>query len=245
MKITLPAYLAPLCIGFLTLSARAQGDESPITQAPLPNLSTLMEDGGPLIYLLIAMSVLALALVVYFLFALSAKQIAPIAFVRDVTDKLQSGDYESARELCAKKKNPVAVIVASALTYMDRVDEPDADMLREVVEGEGVRQATQLQTRISYLLDIGVIAPMVGLLGTVVGMLRAFGSIATDLARAQPIEMAKGVSQALVTTAAGLVVAIPAMIFYAYFRGRVSKLTANLELVATDVVTTLVHRRKG
>jgi biopolymer transport protein ExbB len=84
---------------------------------------------------------------------------------------------------------------------------------------------------------------MVGLLGTVMGMLKTFSVVALDITKARPVELADGVAQALITTAAGLTVAIPAMVFYSLFRGRLAKLTANLEVVAADIITTLTHRK--
>ena len=84
---------------------------------------------------------------------------------------------------------------------------------------------------------------MIGLLGTVLGMLRAFSSIALDIARAKPILLAAGVSQALVTTDFGLIVGIPAMIFYGYFRRRASMICSLLEVASTDVVKALLSKR--
>jgi len=86
------------------------------------------------------------------------------------------------------------------------------------------------------------VAPMVGLLGTVIGMLKAFNSVAFDLAKARPMELAAGVGQALITTIAGLIIAIPAMIAYAWFRGRVIKLIGQMEGSATDLLAIMENR---
>lgn len=207
------------------------------------SLNQVIENGGWLIYLLMAMSVAAAALVVYFLFALRPGRIAPASFVSKARVGFKANDLEGVRTLCAGNASPVAALASAAVEYLDRAgDEADSEMLRQVVEGEGVRQVGRLQSQVTYLMDIGVIAPMVGLLGTVMGMLRSFSSVALDIAKVKPMVLADGVSQALITTAAGLVVAIPAMMFYSLFRGRLAKLTANMELVAADFVTTLTHR---
>lgn len=208
------------------------------------SLAQVIENGGRLIYLLFAMSVAAAALVVYFLFTLRGARIAPAGFVRKVQVGFKTGDLEGVRELCAGHSSPVAALASAAVEYLDRAgDDADSELLRQVVEGEGVRQVGRLQSQVTYLMDIGVIAPMVGLLGTVMGMLRSFSSVALDIAKVKPMVLADGVSQALITTAAGLVVAIPAMMFYSVFRGRLAKLTAHMELVAADFVTTLTHRK--
>jgi biopolymer transport protein ExbB len=208
------------------------------------DLQQIMDSGGFILYILGAMSVAALALVLVFLVSLNKGRITPSDFVRELQTKLEGGELNEARKMCEDNTSPVSVLALAALDYLSRAgDEADPELLRQVVEGEGVRQVGRLQSQITFLMDIGVIAPMVGLLGTVMGMLRSFSGVALNLAQARPQVLADGVSQALVTTAAGLFVAIPAMIFYSLFRGRLSKLTANLELVAADIVTTLAHRK--
>ena len=89
---------------------------------------------------------------------------------------------------------------------------------------------------ISYLADIATIAPLVGLLGTVLVMIQAFNVIAFQTAVVKPILLAGGVSKAMVTTAGGLIVAIPVMLFYAYFRGKVQDISNVVESYATDII---------
>lgn len=209
------------------------------------DVAQIIENGGPLVYLLAAMSILAFALVLYFIVTLNTSRIAPEGFVREIQLLLKTGDLSEALDLCSNKRSPVAELVRTALEYLERAGEnADSELLHQVVEGEGVRQVGRLKSQITYLMDIGVIAPMIGLLGTVMGMLRSFSSVALDPTQVKPVALAGGVSQALVTTAAGLCVAIPAMIAYSIFRGRLAKLTANMEMVAADIVTTLVHQDK-
>jgi biopolymer transport protein ExbB len=99
-----------------------------------------------------------------------------------------------------------------------------------------------IQGQVQYLFDMAVLSPMVGLIGTVFGMIHAFHAVAMDLAKAKPMLLAAGVSEALVATAAGLLVGIPTMAFYAYFRGRSSNLISRLESASTDVLTTLLRK---
>ncbi|WFB35056.1 MotA/TolQ/ExbB proton channel family protein [Kiritimatiellota bacterium B12222] len=208
------------------------------------DLQQIMDSGGVILYLLMAMSVVAVMLILVFSVSLRGRRIAPTSFVREIELSLKNGDYEEAVNSCKKNSSPVSAITMTALSYLERAgDDADPELLRQIVEGEGMRQVGRLQSQITYLMDIGVIAPMVGLLGTVMGMLKSFSGVALNMAQARPTVLADGVSQALVTTAAGLFVAIPAMIAYSFFRGRLAKLTANLELVAAEIVTTLVHRK--
>jgi biopolymer transport protein ExbB len=110
---------------------------------------------------------------------------------------------------------------------------------REIAQAEGVRLAGLWNQRISYLADIGSIAPMLGLLGTVLGMIKSFSVVASDIAASRPMMLADGVAEALVTTAAGLVIGIPVMAAYAFFRGRVQGMISDLEAASTILMAQL------
>lgn len=207
--------------------------------SPAMSVWEIIQTGGWLMYVLGALSVIGLALVFYFVLALRRERIAPRELITDLHRFLGSHRLEEAAAVCRSNRSPAAAIARAALDYTQRASPPDPAILKEIVEGEGSRQAVRLHNRIQYLLDIAVVAPMIGLLGTVMGMLRAFNAVALDVARAKPIVLAAGVSQALVTTAAGLLVGIPAMIFYAYFRNRGTSLVSELEILGADLLTYL------
>lgn len=213
---------------------------SPMAEAQSMNLRQIIEAGGWLMYVLGAMSVAGVALVVYFLLVLRREQVLPRRFIENVRSLIREGRVVEASHACRSDSSAVASILGAALDYVLRSNKPDAGLLREIVEGEGGRQATLIQNQTQYLLDIAVIAPMVGLLGTVMGMLTAFNTVALDLAKAKPMLLAQGVSQALITTVAGLLVAIPAMMAYAYFRGRTSSLISDLEKNSADLLTLII-----
>src|SRR5436190_1854321 len=90
-----------------------------------------------------------------------------------------------------------------------------------------------------YLADIGMIAPLLGLLGTVFGIIHSFGALGADIGSARYVALSRGISEALVNTAAGLAIGIPAMMFYAFFRGRAQKLISELEAASTHVLALL------
>lgn len=232
-------------IGAALAATAARAQETAEAVAPAnPEAMTLqqiMETGGWLMYVLAAMSVAGLALILYFFVALRRSQIIPKDLIDRVRGLLREGRLVEAQTACRNDGSAMAGILTAALDYAVRSPKPDPGLLREIVEGEGGRQATMIQNQTQYLLDIGVIAPMIGLLGTVMGMLTAFNTVALDLAKAKPMLLAGGVSQALVTTVAGLIVAIPSMIAYAYFRGRVSRLISDMEKNAADMIT-LLHK---
>jgi biopolymer transport protein ExbB len=204
-------------------------------------IGQIIQAGGWIMYVLGGMSIAGLALVIYFFVVLRQEKVMPKTFVLELSRLIAAGDVEQARLSCRNQPSPIASVALSALDYATRTRQPEPTMLKEIIEGEGSRQAAEIQNQTTYLLDIGVIAPMVGLLGTVLGMLTAFNAVALDIARAKPIYLAAGVSQALVTTAAGLLVGIPAMMFYAYFRGHTGKLIGRLETVSADLLTQLIQ----
>lgn len=206
------------------------------------SLREIIEIGGWLMYVLGAMSLLGLALVFYYLFILRENHVMPRRFVGRLRELLREGNWPGARVLCEQSLSPIAVISLAAIDYAQGVERPEAGLIKEVIEGQGGRQAALLQNQIQYLQDVAVIAPMIGLLGTVLGMLKAFNAVAGDLAKATPMALAQGVSQALITTAAGLMIGIPAMMAYAYFRNRSARLLASLESASAELLTLLVHR---
>lgn len=228
---------------FVAFSLQAQdavtGSSSMESVRESMTLSEMLETGGWIMYVMAAMSVAGLAFVIYFFAILRESQVTPGHVVRDIREKIQQGCLDEARDLCTGNRSPAAaaIVALAAIEYAQRAEQPDPGLLKEVVEGEGGRQAVRIQNQTHYLLDIGVIAPMVGLLGTVIGMLKAFNVVALDIKQATPMLLAAGVSQALITTAAGLIVGIPAMMFYAYFRGRSSKLISGLETASADLLT--------
>lgn len=220
----------------------AQADAGAAPAAEMLTLAELMRMGGWLMYVLAALSVLGLALIVYYVLVLRARAVAPAAQALRLRELLKERRGRDARELCAQQPTALAAVAAAGLDFLKENPAAKPGMLKEIMESEGARQAGRMQNMIHYLLDLSAVAPMVGLLGTVIGMLKAFNTVAFDLAKARPMELAGGVAQALITTIAGLVVAIPAMMAYSWFRGRVIKLTGRLEEAATDLLAILENQ---
>jgi len=198
--------------------------------------------GGWIMWVLAAGSVFGLALSLYLFWTLRAGQVTPARLLGELQACLRSGDLASARRLCEDGASPLARVALAAFDHVRGAPGTDPALLRADVEAEGMRQAEAIQGETQLLLDVSVIAPMLGLLGTVMGMLKAFGSVATDVASAKPVVLAAGVSQAIVTTIFGLLVAIPAMVAYAFFRRRASRRIAALEAAATSLVTAMTGR---
>lgn len=192
--------------------------------------------GGPLMWVLAGLSVLALAKILVLLIAQRRGGLAPRSLVSDVFSRLQAKDYGETRRLCDRRPCAFSTLVLAALDAV-RGTAPGAKLpVAQAVETAGAHVAERLQASVDWLADLAAIAPLVGLLGTVLGMFQAFGGIASDLAaNARPVVLAQGVSQAIVTTVFGLVVSIPCLACHAFLRRRTARRIAGLESLAVDL----------
>ncbi len=229
--------------GLHSVRAAAAGAAEPtLEMGRYMSLGELFARGGSLMYVLAALSVIALALVIYNFIVLRGEAVVARAFRRDLVAKINAGAWDDVRTACRYRPSPLAEIALAALDSQQAGGgKTDPALLKEIIESEGARQAATLQNQPQYILDVAVIAPMVGLLGTVFGMIQAFNVVALDLAKAKPMLLAAGVSEALVTTAGGLIVGIPAMAFYAFFRGRANQLVGLLESAGHEVLTAFLR----
>ena len=217
-------------------------DPASVEQMTL-SLGQIFEKGGWTMYPLLLASVLAVAVILYLAVVLRAEQVTPRLFRKDLLARIQDRDYVGVRDLCNTRANPLGEVTLAALDCLEADPGVDTPLLKDVMQGEGERQAMFIAGPAQVLLDIAVVAPMLGLFGTVLGMMKAFQVVALDLAKAKPILLAAGVSEALITTAFGLLVGIPAMVGFAFFRSRAARLTAALEAGASEVLTALMRKR--
>jgi biopolymer transport protein ExbB len=233
-----------LSLMFVSILAQAEEAVKPVVgDAAKMSWQQVLENGGVMMYILGVVSILTLAFIVYLFAVMRVGMVVPRSLYREVMESVKLGYYDQARKACEDKKNAFASITLSAVDYIEAVPDYDNQMLKDTVEGEGGRQCAKLQGAPQILMDIGAIAPMLGLLGTVFGMLTAFTGVANDIAQARPVVLAEGVSMALITTAAGLIVGIPAMAFFSYFRTRSAKLMAVLEGVSADLLTGIMSSK--
>ena len=208
-------------------------------------VAELFRSCGWLGWVLCALSVLALSVACWLAATMRRGFVAPMAVVNDVMDDIRRGDLEAARKACDYKPCAFSRVAMASIDAARGLGPADAATIAAVAEGEGTRQASKLQSRAQWLLDIASIAPMVGLLGTVLGMFEAFRAVGGEFSvAAKPVILAQGVALALVTTVAGLIVAIPCMALYALFRRSAARQAAFLEAVASDLVVELAAARK-
>ena len=192
------------------------------------SLTQVLERGGPVMLILLGISVVALFLMFYYLMTIRTALVVPKDFINQAEDAVKKKDFELLSKICDENSSPAARIIAAGSNVFIR-SKNNYQMIRDAIEDEGTRQAGLLWHRIQALQDIAVIAPMVGLLGTVLGMIKSFMGLNQELATPRPTVIASGVSMALMTTAAGLVIGISAMILYSFFRARINRVLSNLE----------------
>ncbi len=200
-------------------------------------------EGGMLMLPLAVLSFFSVLLIIFYTFTVRQGTVVSNKFMNAADSLIRKQDYLGLIAVCNRENESIARIVYKTLDFATKNPTASFDEVREVTEAEGSRQASILNNRISYLNDISRVAPMVGLFGTVIGMIEAFNSMG-EAAGAQHMQLAPGVAKALVTTAAGLVVSIPSLIFYSFFRGKAQKLIAELEAAMTHIMALLAAQYK-
>ncbi len=161
-------------------------------------------------------------------------RVIPRPFVKRFFEHIEQGkvDAKGAMKLCEENGSPIAMIFAHGLKKWGK---PSVEVEQAIIDG-GERQLSQLRTHLRVLNGAATVSPLLGLLGTVVGMIESFNSIATSDSMGKSAEMAGGIGLALLTTAVGLLIAIPALIMYMYFSGRVDRLVMDMDTHGQDLV---------
>ena len=225
--ITIPAKSATK-----TAAARLEPEE-----APSVTMWKLIQDGGWAMVPLGVLSVITVMLVLVYLFTLRRSAILTSHYMSTADVLLKKRDYLGLLAISSRHSEAVARVVQRTLDFATKNPNANFETIREIAETEGSAQTASLQHRVTYLADIGVLAPMIGLLGTVVGIIRAFAKLGSgDATVSRDILLASGVSEALVATATGLILGIIAMAFYALFRNRVQSLISDLEIASTHIL---------
>jgi biopolymer transport protein ExbB len=201
-------------------------------------LETLFK-AGPVMIPLVLLSIFFVMLVVVYLMTIRRGAVVSSGYMATADALLRKRDYLGLLAVSNRHGEAIARVVQKVLDFMTKNPQADLQQVREIAETEGTRVAANLNNRVIYLADIGMIAPLLGLLGTVFGIIHSFGALGADIGSARYVALSRGISEALVNTAAGLAIGIPAMIFYAFFRGRVQKLISELEAASTHVLALL------
>ena len=200
----------------------------------------LIRAGGWVMWPIIICSVAALAIIGERFWSLQKKHVSPPELVPQVRQWLEHDELDEARINLVRDSSPLGRILAAGLVYRDH----DRDVIKEAVEDTGRHVSPELERYLRTLGTIATISPFLGLLGTVLGMIEMFSGIGSK-GVGDPSIVAGGIAQALITTAAGLAVAIPSVMFYRYFRGKAYELLLDMEAEAMKLIEILHNEREA
>ena len=232
-----------LLFGALASASPVLAQEVTATPPLVPERSqTILETlfkAGPVMIPMVLLSIFFVMLVVVYLMTIRRGAVVSSGYMATADALLRKRDYLGLLAVSNRHGEAIARVVQKMLDFTTKNPQADLQQIREIAETEGTRVAASLNNRVIYLADIGMIAPLLGLLGTVFGIIHSFGALGADIGSARYVALSRGISEALVNTAAGLAIGIPAMIFYAFFRGRAQKLISELEAASTHVLALL------
>jgi len=199
----------------------------------------LISKGGPLMWLLLGCSILTIALTLerYFHFHRAAIDVGDL--LHGLRNLIRNRNYAEALHECAGTPGPVARVIHSAII---RHDAPRPE-LKEIVQESGQLEVPKLEKYLAVLLSVAYVAPLIGLLGTILGLVNTFVAINAAGGYATATEISRGVYESLISSAAGLMVAIPAFVFYSFLRAYSKSLMHDMERAGIEIVNIICDLR--
>ena len=192
----------------------------------------IMKDGGPVMWLILLCSVVAVFIFLEKLFYLHRVQINAGDLVRGLINVLKRNSIVEAISLCDDTPGPAAhVLRAAILAYEDGEED-----LRQAIDDAALGEIPRLEARMKIMATVGYITPLLGLLGTVLGMIVVFNEITSKGAMVNASDLSQGIGTALFTTAAGLCVAIPSFMAYNYLVSRIESITLDMEKASSEII---------
>ncbi|TRZ49507.1 MotA/TolQ/ExbB proton channel family protein [bacterium] len=196
--------------------------------------------GGPVMWPILLCSIFALAIAVEKFWHLYRIKIDTQEFLRNILDNMKKHQTKEALQTCDSTNSPIARILKAGILKYDRT----RDQIKEAIEDASLYEIPRLEKNLTALATIAHVSPLLGLLGTVTGMVRAFQMIqakSTSFHPVSPGDLAGGIWEALITTVAGLVVAIPTFVAYNYLVSRINSFILEMEKAATELVNFLTE----
>ena len=201
-----------------------------------------IQKGGPIMWPILLCSVIAFAIIIERLIRIRQEQIDTKSFMEQISKSLKRNKIMEALDLCDRTGGPIAMVVKAGILKHDR---PRSE-IREAIEDASIHELPRLERNLPVLSTVAQIAPLLGLLGTVTGLVKAFQVIeskATALNPVNPGDLAGGIWEALLATTFGLCVAIPTYVAYNYLVSRVDGFVLDMERSATDLLNLLGEKR--
>ena len=199
----------------------------------------LIKAGGFIMWPILLCSVISLAIAAERLWSLQKKRVTPSNLVTQVWQWEKVGHLDAKRIQDLRVSSPLGRVLAAGLVNRKH----EREVMKESIEEVGRHVAHDLERFLNTLGTIASITPLLGLLGTVIGMSKVF-TVITAQGVGDPAVLAEGISEALITTAAGLTVAIPSLMFYRFFRGRVDELIVSMEQEALKMIEVMHGQRE-
>ncbi|MDD5238607.1 MAG: MotA/TolQ/ExbB proton channel family protein [Candidatus Omnitrophica bacterium] len=196
--------------------------------------------GGPVMWPILLCSIFALAIVLEKFWHLHKINIDTQEFLKKILDKIKHHETKEALQICDNTKSPIANILKAGILKYDR---PRPQII-EAIEDASLYEIPRIEKNLTTLATIAHVSPLLGLLGTVTGMVRCFQTIqakATSFHPVSPGDLAGGIWEALLTTVAGLIVAIPTFIVYNYLVSRINNFILEMEKASTELVNFLTE----
>lgn len=209
------------------------------------DIRELFEDGGPLMWAILAASIIGVAVFFERLWSLQRAKVLPRAFVDRIRGLVVKRKTSEALLLCEENRSSIALIMAAGLRLAG-LGRP-RDEIKEAVEEVGNREVARMDRNVEIIGTVASVSPLLGLLGTVVGMIQVFKEFvdAYQSGHVGPDAFAEGIWQALITTAYGLFVAIPMLVVYKFLQGRNDRIIIDMEEDALGLVDLLVEGQRG
>lgn len=215
--------------------------KAPSGAEPPQSFLQIVHAGGLVGYVTMALSVVAAAVVIEHLLTIRNERLMPARLMEPLREAIRQGQWSRAEQLCRQHPSLLSHVLHAGLSE----SAADWPVVEKAVEDSLAEQASRMYRRVEYLAVIGNIAPMLGLLGTVIGMVMAFREVAVTQGAARAADLAEGIYLALVTTVQGLVVAIPSLAAFAVLRNRQDGLLTEVAAKAHSLLAPLRRRRPG
>jgi len=198
----------------------------------------MMAQGGPVFWLIVALGVTAVVVFCERLLHLRRAQIDHGDFLKGVCNVLEKGNADEAMMLCEETPGPIAAVVLTAIRHR----KGSREAIREAVDNTGRAEISRLECRLASLAITCQIAPLLGLLGTLLGVIQIVQAVNEQAPVVQSVNLTAGLMQALVTTVAGLLVAIPCYAMYALLMVRIERIVLDMEASASEIVAYLTKQ---
>jgi biopolymer transport protein ExbB len=194
-------------------------------------IADILKASGVIGFAIIALSVVALAIIIENFVSLKRDKLAPPEIIDEIQALFEEGQFQEAMELCENEPNYFTRVCGAGIAKIGH----HFETIEKALEEMGDEESIKLHQKIGWLALISNVAPMMGLLGTVSGMVEAFNTIASSGGQASPAELAGGISKALLTTMFGLIVAIPVTASFAFIRNRMVKTVIEVGAIIEDL----------